>query len=58
MSQLQFILDDIFYFLSLEWLEEKHHLLRLILLNLVYPLIVSIPTSLLTTMLLMKLLGL
>ena len=47
-----FDLEDIFYFLFLEWLEEKHPILRMLLLNLVYPLVVSVITSLLTIKLL------
>lgn len=44
---------NIFYFLSLAWLEEKHHTLRIVLLNIIIPIILSIITSVLTTMLLM-----
>ena len=56
MWRLELLIHDILYFTTLDWLEEKHHKLRFVLLNLVIPLILSIITSLLTTLLIMKLL--
>ncbi len=50
MWRIALLINDILYFITLRWLEEKHHKLRFVLLNLVIPLIISIITSLLTTM--------
>ena len=58
MWRLELLVNDILRFITLRWLEEKHHRLRFILINLVIPLIVSIITGLLTTKLIMSLLEL
>ena len=58
MWRLEMLIHDILYFIDLMWLEEKHHKLRYVLLNFVIPLILSIITSLLTTKLIVSLVGL
>ena len=46
------ILSDFLYLITLGYLEKKHHKLRMIILNLIIPIILAIITSLLTIKLL------